>query len=454
MSAAISFKKYFSKNSLRKIYTDKIKNSGAIGLDRTRPANLNNQLDEELEHIVQKTKQGTYHFTAYKEKLILKGSDSNPRKISIPTARDRIVLRALCECLSDIFPTAKLSLPQRVIDSLKVALTSDTYQEYAKIDLKNFYPSIPHELIISAIKGKIRKNEIRHLILEAVKTPTVPESKGSKGATRSTVGVPQGLAISNLLAEISLQKIDSVFESRKGVWYKRYVDDILILTPKGQANTIATELISALKSLKLNPHEFGLDSKSKVASLTEPFSFLGYQVENGDIMVRRESVLRFESSIAKIFTAYKHKLAISRSDIDKQRALAYCKWKLNLRITGCIFDGKRLGWAAYFSQVTTTSQLRAINHTIKKLTERFCPNGEIQPKSLIKTFYELQRGTTDRHHYIPNFDCLDVSQKRDILALWLGNDAKKLTDSEVERRFSIKVAKAVRELEEDIAHTS
>ncbi|MFQ1992229.1 hypothetical protein ACK36C_02675 [Aeromonas veronii] len=54
MSAAISFKKYFSKNSLRKIYTDKIKNSGAIGLDRTRPANLNNQLDEELEHIVQK----------------------------------------------------------------------------------------------------------------------------------------------------------------------------------------------------------------------------------------------------------------------------------------------------------------------------------------------------------------------------------------------------------------
>ncbi|MCX0450301.1 reverse transcriptase family protein, partial [Aeromonas veronii] len=136
------------------IYTDKIKNSGAIGLDRTRPANLNNQLDEELEHIVQKTKQGTYHFTAYKEKLILKGADSNPRKISIPTARDRIVLRALCECLSDIFPTAKLSLPQRVIDSLKVALTSDTYQEYAKIDLKNFYPSIPHELIISAIKGK------------------------------------------------------------------------------------------------------------------------------------------------------------------------------------------------------------------------------------------------------------------------------------------------------------
>ncbi|MEN3800318.1 hypothetical protein ABDZ32_07000 [Aeromonas veronii] len=109
MSAAISFKKYFSKNSLRKIYTDKIKNSGAIGLDRTRPANLNNQLDEELEHIVQKTKQGTYHFTAYKEKLILKGADSNPRKISIPTARDRIVLRALCECLSDIFPTAKLS---------------------------------------------------------------------------------------------------------------------------------------------------------------------------------------------------------------------------------------------------------------------------------------------------------------------------------------------------------
>jgi retron-type reverse transcriptase len=454
MSAATSFRKRFSKKSLVGIYLDRIKLSGAIGLDRMRPANLEKRLSEEIQHIILKVNQGEYRFTAYKEKLILKGAASNPRQISIPTARDRIVLRALCECLSDVFPTAKLTLPQTVIDSLKAALTSSRYAEYVKIDLKSFYPSIPHDLVAKAIRKKVRKVELRHLITSALTTPTVPESLGGKRTPKSTIGVPQGLAISNLLAEIALQDVDSVFAARQDIWYKRYVDDILILTPTAQSIAIAQELIDQLKALKLNPHEIGIDSKSRVESLDEPFSFLGYQVEQGKVLIRQESILRFESSIAKIFTAYRHKLATARGRADKERALAYCQWKLNLRITGCIFEGKRLGWAAYFSQITSTAQLRSVNHTIRKLTDRFCPSGEIRPKSLIKTFYELQRGAKADYRYIPNFDELDVGQKRDILAIWLGAEARDLSDAAVERRFAIKVSKAVRELEEDIAQTS
>ncbi|AZE85582.1 hypothetical protein C4J98_4197 [Pseudomonas orientalis] len=56
--------------------------------------------------------------------------------------------------------------------------------------------------------------------------------------------------------------------------------------------------------------------------------------------------------------------------------------------------------------------------------------------------------------YIPNLDALTISQKREKLAMWLGDDALKLSDAEVERRFEIKASKAVRELEEDIAQTS
>ncbi len=454
MTAARSFKKRFARRSLLHIYTEKIKHSGAIGLDRTRPASLESRLNDELDHIVQKVEQGTYRFTAYKEKLILKGAGFSPRQISIPTARDRIVLRALCECLSDVFPCAKLTLPQIVIDSLKSALGSGNYKDYAKIDLKSFYPSIPHNLINKAINKKVRKPELRRLIVDAVSTPTVPESKGRKDTPCSNIGVPQGLAISNLLAEVAMQGIDSAFKARQDIWYKRYVDDILILAPPGEALPIAEELINELKKLELNPHDFGIDSKSKVGSLMEPFSFLGYQVDADSILIRHESILRFESSIAKIFTAYRHKLTSARSRADRERAQAYCQWKLNLRITGCIFEGKRLGWAAYFSQITTTSQLRAVNHTIRKLNERFCPAGEVRPKSLIKTFYELRRGTTGTHRYIPNFDTLDIGQQREILAIWLGAEAMTLPDAEVERRFSIKVSRAVRELEEDIAHSS
>jgi hypothetical protein len=80
------------------------------------------------------------------------------------------------------------------------------------------------------------------------------------------------------------------------------VDDILILTPPGHAEAVAKELMAGLQSLGLHPHPFGPDSKSKFAPLTDPFSFLGYQVEGGHVIIRRDSILRFESSIANIFT--------------------------------------------------------------------------------------------------------------------------------------------------------
>ncbi|WP_137983859.1 MULTISPECIES: RNA-directed DNA polymerase [Pseudomonas] len=454
MSAARSFKKYFSRKQLLGIYTDKIKKSGAIGLDRTRPSKLDSRLTDELELIVQKVRQGKYRFTAYKEKLILKGATSLPRQISIPTARDRIVLRALCECLAEVYPTAKLSLPQVVIEDLKTALASGAYAEYAKIDLKSFYPSIPHTLIDAAIRKKIRKPELKHLITSAITTPTVPESRGRKDTPNSTIGVPQGLAISNLLAEIALQEIDLAFNGRPGIWYKRYVDDILLLTLAGHSETVAKELITELQKMGLHPHDFGPDSKSKYAPLTDPFSFLGYQIEGGHVIIRRESILRFESSIANIFTAYRHKVATAKSPRDMERARAYCEWKVNLRITGCFFEGKRRGWASYFSQITSTAQLRSVNHTIRNLTKRSSLEGRIKLKSLIKTFYELKRGRAGNHAYIPNLDDHSIADKRKVLALWIGDDAATLRDDQVERLFVIKVSKAVRELEEDIAQRS
>lgn len=454
MTAATVFRKNFARKRLIKIYNERIKQSGAIGLDRTRPATLADKLIDEVELILRKVHNGNYRFTAYKEKLILKGATSHPRQISIPTARDRIVLRALCDCLSEIYPAAKISLPQVVIDDLKGALSSGRYTEYAKIDLKEFYPSLPHAQIKNTIWKKVRKSEFRHLIESAIKTPTVPESVGGKGASLATIGVPQGLAISNVLAEVSLQDIDASFSTRAGIWYKRYVDDILILAGQEKVETVAIELIHELKKLGLNPHDFGEGSKSRIADLTDDFTFLGYSIENGTLRIPKKSILRFESSIARIFTAYRHRLVTAKSRTDKERAMAYCAWKVNLRITGCYFGGKRLGWASYYSQITSTGQLRAVNHTIRKLAHRFVPGGEIKPKSLIKTFYELRRGLDGKHSHIPNLDNCTLATKRELLAMWIGDLAHDISSERVERLFLIKVSKAVSELEEDIAHAS
>lgn len=456
MTASRIFKKLFSERHLLKIYNERIKDSGAIGIDRVRPTKLASTIKNEVRFISEKVNSGNYKFTAYKEKLISKGANSNPRQISIPTVRDRIALRALCECLTEIYPDSRLRLPQNVIDSLKVALKSGLYTEYAKIDLRTFYPSIEHSLIARVINNKIRKREIRKLIMSSLVVPTVTEFKGAKGALVNSRGVPQGLAISNILAEISLSFFDKEINETSDIWFMRYVDDILILVPNGQAETIASSVIKKLQILNLNPHPLNeINSKSKIGNLDEPFDFLGYHINQGELLIKRESILKFESSLAKIFTAYRHALQQARNKKDKERAIAYCQWKLNLRITGCVFEGKRLGWVSYFSQISTTTQLRSVNHTVSNLLRRFNLSSDIKQKSLIKTFYELRRGTAENFKYIPNFDNLDISQKRELVSMWIGKDkAKKLSNDEIEKKFKFKISKSAKELEEDISGVS
>lgn len=455
-NAARVFKRCFCVKYLNKIYYERIKESGAIGIDRVRPNGFEKDSKNEIALIARKVQNGSYKFTAYKEKLISKGAYSLPRQISIPTVRDRIVLRALCDSLMSSFPNAKLSLPQVVIQSLKDALSSGQYSEYAKIDLKNFYPSIPHQLIENSIKSKIRKHEFRALIYGAISTPTISEGKKSKGLNKNDIGVPQGLSVSNVLAEIALQKIDEEIWHTTGIWYKRYVDDILILTPQGRSLEIATTIVNKLIKIGLCPHPIGdAESKSKVGLLDEPFNFLGYQISNKGVEIKKDSILRFESSLAKIYTAYRHALSKARSKKDKERAIAYCNWKLNLRITGCIFEGKRMGWVAYFSQISNTDQLRSVNHTVIKLTKRFGLENDIKLKSLIKTLYEWRRGDKATHRYIPNFDSLSVKHQREIVSLWLGDEeVRNMTDAAVTKKFKYKISSSVRELEQDISGIS
>lgn len=456
MSAARKFKKVFLKRNLRRIYFEKIQETGAIGIDRVRPLQLESRLKAEIDVITEKISAGTYAFTPYKEKLISKGQGVPPRLISIPTARDRIVLRGICEFLAELFPEATLTLPQVAIDSLAKALASGHYAEYIKIDLKNFYPSIPHEVIFRALKKRIRKPEILKLLRSALETPTVPESKGGKGSKPNLQGVPQGLAISNLLAEIALMSIDAPFQNRGDIWYKRYVDDILVLVPTGASDAVFNQIMASLKSLGLTPHPLDEPgSKSKIASLAEPFTFLGYEVTGTSISIRPESIRRFESSIASIFTAYRHKLVRATNPVEKAAALALCRWRLNLRITGCIFEGRRLGWVFYFSQITTTACLRAVNRTIESFLRRFTLTGAIQPKSLIKTYYEGQRKNKDSHNYIPNFDTMSVQQQRDILSVLLGAPRiRRLPNKRISELFKMRISAAVRELEADLSGMS
>ncbi|MGE8619800.1 MAG: reverse transcriptase domain-containing protein [Achromobacter spanius] len=456
MSAADKFREVFWRGYLDQVYEERIKDSGAIGLDRVRPSAFQRSRDEQIGIISRKARAGSYKFTAYKEKLISKGKDKPPRVISIPTVRDRIVLRALCDLLAEVFPDRRLELPQLTIESLSSALSSERFTEYVKIDLENFYPSVPHVLLLRSLRSKVRKKEILDLIQRAIENPTISSGKKGGEAPKEIRGVPQGLSISNILAEISLTSIDDAFGKDGSIWYKRYVDDILILASAGKGREIGNRVVLALRGLGLKPHPFDKDdSKSRVGNLNEPFSFLGYKIVGNSISIRRESVLRFESSLAGIFTSYRHRLSSATSPQRRERIFANFVWRLNLRLTGCVFKERRLGWVFYFSQINDTSCLRAVMNTLDSLLNRFGLESRVRPKSLIKVLYESRRRQTDTHKYIPNFDIMTVDEKRDILFMRLPRHrVERMTDEQIELAFERSMSAATRELEADLSSVS
>lgn len=87
---------------------------------------------------------------------------------------------------------------------------------------------------MSILEKRLDKNMLL-LVEQAIATPTVASKEQIPTQLKETgnKGVPQGLAISNILAGIYMQDFDEYFSSDYSpvLFYRRYVDDILILDP-------------------------------------------------------------------------------------------------------------------------------------------------------------------------------------------------------------------------------
>ncbi len=459
MSASKIFKCLFKKQVLINVFSEHISGSSAIGLDRIRPIHFQKNLTAEIVGICDRVIDGRYKFTSYKQKLISKGANSLPRVISIPTVRDRITLRALCDFLRKLYPDINTEIPQVKITSLKEVLNSNAHNCFIKIDLSSFYTSIPQGLLIKTLKRKIRKPEILNLLTTAIQTPTVAAGKSSKKPNLD--GVPQGLAISNILAEIYISDFDKKMRAIPSIYYQRYVDDILILCNNNVLEDIAKLAFVELQKLELKPHPLDQsDSKSIKGGLNVSFDYLGYTVEpntktaavlQSKIGVRGTTIKKFEAAIAKIFTTYRYQLTHAETPDQKLRAERICEWRLNLRITGCIFEKRRLGWIFYFSQVNTSTPLRGIDSTVQSLMRRFSLSGKINVKSLVKAFYETKRRNKSSHKYIPNFDQMTVGEKRLILTRFLvSSDLAFYSDERINILFKMRIGAVVKELEKDL----
>lgn len=438
MQAYKVFKKAYSVANLIKHYEEKIYNNCSAGLDKVSPL----KFEEDKENIIKKASEkvlsGTYKFTRYKKMLILKGEKKHPRVICLPTVRDKLVLSSLNEMLTKLFGDAVItSLPQVIINHIFNDLRREKYDSFIKIDIKTFYASINHDVLRKNLRNRIRKPEIISLIEGAVKTPSIetPVKTREKVEFRK-VGIPEGISISNILANIYLKDIDNKYAKSEKFSYHRYVDDILILCDNNDLETIKKELLYDLEQLKLETNE-----KEESGVIENGFEYLGYRFDSKNISVRESSILKYESSLEQVFSSYKH---------ADNPSIELFEWKLNLKVTGCVIDGKKYGWLYYFSQIDDMNLITHLDLLIKRLFDRFnIEKANLNIKRFKRTFYEI-RYRLHSSNYIPNFDMYSIDDIKKVLERIYKKDLGKLNDEQIIILFKKIMSKETRELEKDV----
>lgn len=424
----------FNAAWLKTVYLSRVARSRAVGKDGIRAHAFEKILDEECELIAAKINDGTYRLTNYREKLIARGSQRPPRQISIPTIRDRLALRGALEFLKAHFPTAQPKPPHIFIKDIKAHLkVARAHSSFLRMDIKDFYPSLRHDLLNQRLQKSDIPDSVVNFVSKAVSTKT-----GSVDQPSPHIGVPQGLSISNALAAIYMIDFDKIADG--SIFYRRYVDDILVIAESEKINSAYEALWLGLKNIGLTSHPMGTPNKTETSILGDGVQYLGYQVSPARISIRKSSLAKMFSNLAKVITCFKYKR-------EHDRHL----FRLNLKITGCVINNYRRGWLMFFSQTDDISQLAYLDNWLKCELD-YLGIGQINHKSFKKAYYEI-RFNLDETSYIPNFDKYDVDQKKQVICILSRRRREEVDVMDVlliEREFDRLIGREVAELEKDL----
>ena len=414
------FEYMFSTASLQAVFNERFLSNSAKGVDRLNGFQFAGRSVVELTTASNKCLDGSFRFAPFLEKLKLKGRGKPPRVIGIPIIRDRVVLHQLQKYLAAIFPER---VPKNIASTYVRQISQDvrclnpSTTWVCSTDIKTFYDSIEPQRLEREIAKKVKSSQALRLISHALRTPTIP--KNTKRSHRSkyqhSEGVPQGLAISNILASIYMQVVDDAFKHAPNITYFRYVDDVLIYGEEGHVKKAYRSLKTRLSRRGLSLHNL-TSGKTQIEPLSTTFSYLGYTFSWPEITVRDSTIERFLQSIAEKLTEYKHnklKRLERQKYLTKERLVEIFFMELNEKITGAISGSKRYGWVAYFNQITDLSLLYKMDNAIRGMLCRMSEIGEQAPatvKKLTRAYYEMKFNPTGG--YVRNYDDITTSAQK------------------------------------------
>jgi len=242
---------------------------------------------------------GVYHHGRYQPFMIC---DPKQRQIHKATVEDRLVHRAIVTAIEPLFEkhfiydsySCRIGKGThagvvRLHTFLRRASSNRHRKTYAlKCDIKQFFASIDHEILLRHIERRIQDEPTLELLRSVILSHGEHVGKG----------IPLGNVTSQLFANIYLHELDWFVKQALGVrYYARYCDDFVIVsTDKEYLSSLISPLRQFLSEelhLELHPR------KVTIRSWDQGIDFLGHVLRPHATTIRTKTKRRMLAKVTE-----------------------------------------------------------------------------------------------------------------------------------------------------------
>ncbi|HEB9313538.1 TPA: RNA-directed DNA polymerase [Campylobacter coli] len=222
----------------------------------------------------------------------------------IVDAKNEALFFALKFAQRDIQRSFKVKQSDRnaIIEQIKCLIDDEIPKFIIRLDIKNFYETIPHD----KLKKMIKDNYILEPMSKKIIFTILKEY--SKLSDNQNIGIPRGIGISAYLSELYMRDFDKKVDSLEGVvYYARYVDDIIVISTLN----VEDKIKKLLKNETRLSFHGSKSKKRKIIDFSKKnqlcFDFLGYTFKKkGQLLISlsNNKIEKYKNKIIKTIECY------------------------------------------------------------------------------------------------------------------------------------------------------
>ena len=237
--------------------------------------------------------EGSYRFGLLTRVTLNDGED-----IDLWSARDALVLKALAKVLGEHLPISPRCTHVKghggataAVRQVWAALAENRF--VLRTDVKSYYASIDHLLLLDQLAEYVKDRRVLNLLGQYLRRTT--ERGGVFWDYEK--GISLGCPLSPIMGALFLKCLDERM-AKSGLFYIRFMDDILVLSPTRWKLRRAVRAVNELLgSLRLEKHP----DKTFVGRIEKGFDYLGYHFSPDGLRVAKATIEKCLMRAARLY---------------------------------------------------------------------------------------------------------------------------------------------------------